>query len=71
MITAFTVLQAVVKANKFRPLCCETPDPRSDNTLNIAVRIKLIDTGTHVPYWITQCYLPPCRNNVPAFTPPS
>ena len=26
-------------------------------------------TGTHVPYWITQRYLPPDRDNIPAFTP--
>jgi len=26
-------------------------------------------TGTHVPYMITQCYLPPDRGDVPAFIP--
>jgi len=26
-------------------------------------------TGTHVPYEITQCYLPPGRGDIPAFTP--
>ena len=26
-------------------------------------------TGTHVPYGITQCYLPPGRGDMPAFTP--
>jgi len=26
-------------------------------------------TLTHVPYGITQCYLPPGRNDIPAFTP--
>jgi len=26
-------------------------------------------TGTHVPYGITQCYLPPGRGDIPAFTP--
>ena len=26
-------------------------------------------TGTHVPYGITQCYLPPSRGDIPAFTP--
>ena len=25
--------------------------------------------GTHVPYGITQCYLPPSRGDIPAFTP--
>jgi len=26
-------------------------------------------TGTHAPYGITQCYLPPGRGDIPAFTP--
>jgi len=26
-------------------------------------------TETHVPYGITQCYLPPGRGHIPAFTP--
>ena len=26
-------------------------------------------TGTHVPYRITQCYLPPGRGDIPAVTP--
>jgi len=26
-------------------------------------------TGTHTPYGITQCYLPPDRGDIPAFTP--
>jgi len=25
-------------------------------------------TGTHMPYWITQCYLPPGRGDIPALT---
>jgi len=25
--------------------------------------------GTHVPYGITECYLPPGRGDIPAFTP--
>jgi len=25
--------------------------------------------GTHMTYRITQCYLPPDRGNIPAFTP--
>jgi len=24
---------------------------------------------THVPYGITQCYLPPSRDDIPAFSP--
>ena len=30
---------------------------------------RLTDTGTHVPYGITQYYLPPGRGDIPAFTP--
>jgi len=26
-------------------------------------------TGTHMPHGITQCYLPPDRGDIPAFTP--
>jgi len=26
-------------------------------------------TGTHMPYGITQCYLPPGKGDIPAFTP--
>jgi len=29
----------------------------------------LTTTGTRMPYGITQCYLPPGRRDVPAFTP--
>ena len=35
----------------------------------IAVRKRLAATGTHVPYGITQYYLPPGRGDIPAFTP--
>ena len=28
----------------------------------------LAATGTHMPYGITQCYLPPGRGDIPAFT---
>jgi len=28
----------------------------------------LTATGTHMPYGITQCYLPPGRGDIPAFT---
>jgi len=30
--------------------------------------IFLTATGTHMPYGITQCYLPPGRGDIPAFT---
>jgi len=32
---------------------------------------SLTATGTHVPYGITQCYLPPSRGDIPVFTPAS
>jgi len=35
-----------------------------------AVReLHLTATGNHIPYGITQCYLPPGRGDFPAFTP--
>ena len=36
---------------------------------SIAVRRRLTATGTHVPYGITQYYLPPGRGDIPAVTP--
>ena len=30
---------------------------------------RLTATATHIPYGITQCYLPPGRGDIPAFTP--
>jgi len=38
---------------------------------DIAVRSLtcLTATGTHMPYGITQCYLPPGRSDIPVFTP--
>jgi len=37
----------------------------------MAVRNRnyLTATGNHMPYEITQCYLPPGRDDFPAFTP--
>jgi len=37
---------------------------------NIAVRSLTCHTatGTHMPYGITQCYLPPDRGDIPVFT---
>jgi len=39
--------------------------------MDIAVRSLTCHTatGTHMPYRITQCYLPPDRSVIPAFTP--
>jgi len=34
-----------------------------------AGRPAITATGTHMPYGITQCYLPPGRGDIPAFTP--
>jgi len=37
---------------------------------DIAVcELHLTATGNHIPYGITQCYLPPGRGDFPAFTP--
>jgi len=36
----------------------------------LAVReLHLTATGNNIPYVITQCYLPPGRNDFPAFIP--
>jgi len=32
------------------------------------LRTRLTATGIHVPYGITQCYLPPGRGDIPVFT---
>jgi len=40
--------------------------------MGIAVRNVTLPhryTGTHMPHGITQCYLPPDRDDIPAFTP--
>jgi len=29
---------------------------------------RLAATGTHMPYWIAQCYLPPGRTDIPDHT---
>ena len=36
---------------------------------SIAVRRRLTATGTHMPYGITQYYLPPGRGDIPALYP--
>jgi len=37
---------------------------------DIAVcELHLAPTGNHIPYGITQCYLPPGTDDFPAFTP--
>jgi len=39
------------------------------DALDQAVReLHLTATGNHIPYGITQCYLPPGRGDFPAFT---
>ena len=44
---------------------------KGEGKRNIAVSSNLASalSGTHVLYGITQCYLPPCRGDIPAFTP--
>jgi len=34
-----------------------------------AGELHLTTTGNHIPYGITQCYLPPGRSDFPVFTP--
>jgi len=33
------------------------------------MQLVVTTTGTHMPYGITQYYLPPVRDNIPAFIP--
>ena len=33
------------------------------------IAVCRLSTGTHMLYGITQCYLPPGRGDIPAFTP--
>jgi len=39
--------------------------------MDIAVRNRYYHTatGNHMPYGITECYLPPCSDDFPTFTP--
>ena len=57
-----------------------TQGPNPPKTAEVVRKVKYTDiavrcptcltaTGTHMPYWITQCYLPPSRGDIPAFTP--
>ena len=41
---------------------------RSNAYTDMAVRND-IATGTHMQYGITQCYVPPDRGDIPAYTP--
>ena len=36
---------------------------------SLQVKPAITATGNHIPYGITQCYLPPGRGDIPAFTP--
>ena len=38
----------------------------SSRYTNFLIIIIIIITGTHMPYGITQCYLPPGRGDIPA-----
>ena len=40
-----------------------------DKVVYSSLRKRLTATGTHMPYVITQCYLPPGRGDIPAFIP--
>ena len=46
------------------PICCLV----NRDTMGVNSLPKTA-TGTHVPYGITQCYLPSGRGDIPAFTP--
>jgi len=52
-------------------ICVEQPTTQSTiSRADITVRGNhLTTTGNHMPYRITQCYLPPSSGDFPAFTP--
>jgi len=64
------------KKGQLRTLSLANNNSSSSNTealccveiLQFATRLTA--TGTHMPYGITQCYLPPGRADIPALTPP-
>ena len=60
--------------------CAKTAVSREADSVPLTVTVTYIDiavrsltchtaTGTHMPYRITQCYLPPNRGDIPVFTP--
>ena len=51
-----------------KPVFREPSNVNSSEVWNVAV--SLTATGTHVPYGITQCYLPPGRGDTSAFNLP-
>ena len=78
-LSTTTTSRSKTKKNK---LCSHTTDivyyvealtrrkSKSTGKRSIAVsNYSLTATGTHVPYGITQCYLPPGRDDIPALTP--
>ena len=44
-------------------------DKCKDTYSSLQAKPAITATGNHVPCGITQCYLPPGRGDIPAFTP--
>ena len=52
-----------------QPTASSRPKGKCKWSRPIAVTTTLTATGTHVPYGITQCYLPPSRGDISALFP--
>jgi len=48
-------------------MCHQCTANQHQNNQSITFANSLTATGTHIPYEITQCYLPPGRGDIPAF----
>ena len=67
-----TLLQSNLQLNTAAvPVTKTVAMPQSKVHTDIAVRNRNYHTatGNHMPYEITQCYLPPGSGDFPAFTP--
>ena len=70
-MVAFSALTLLVGRQEGHPACKNLRKVKVVKYTDIAVRCQtcLTATGTHMPYGITQCYRPPDRGDLPAFTP--
>ena len=70
-MVAFSALTLLVGRQEGHPACKNLRKVKVVKYTDIAVRCQtcLTTTGTHMLYGITQCYLPPDRGDLPAFTP--
>ena len=56
---------------QYRDYFCTRPCTKrkgKETYSSLQAKPAITATGTHIPYGITQCYLPPGRGDIPAFT---